>query len=373
MENNMANCNLVVDKYRGNILGEYEIREMSNKIVQYYTYRAKKTNVCLFCKKPRSKNEYVSKYDPITYARTLQIKCIHDSSPCKGWGYTYGVRFNIYNAVKELKDKIESMKTKIIINKNNMLYGYTSIKESKKIHSDLVYIIDEETNTYKKLMYDLLSYTDNPQLTSDLGEMDDIISSKILEIKQYSAQDNFKEVINLYSDISKLNDCVRTIKSFICTVYSDQLIKLSPNIYTDASEEHIAPDTLFKSKKKKASTKNKPISKPVAEIKNTISNDIISKNTISKDIISKDTISKDTISNVIQSAKGILSDNNLLDDPDSVYDLDAYMSVLKQDIAKGTPDQIKEYKNLLEKYTDFKSPPTVYNPSAEESLEAIEL
>ena len=72
--------------------------------------KTKKSNTCLFCKRPKSKNEFINSYDYNTACKTLTIKCIFSPNPCPGWTYTYGVMFNVYKYVHELRQKIEKLK-----------------------------------------------------------------------------------------------------------------------------------------------------------------------------------------------------------------------------------------------------------------------
>ena len=225
MDSDDIDCKEIVKKYQKILLSDEETVEVHNNVFQYYTLRSKKSNTCLFCKQPKSKNEFINSYNRKTACKTLTIKCIHSSNPCPGWTYTYGVMFNVYNYVYELRKKIEKLKTQIIINKNNVLYGYATLSEATKVHQKLLSEIEDNTQVYTLYLYNLLYYTDNNQLSKDMATIKTKIKIKIIDIHKLTTQDNLKEVVMVYKEIMQLYECIHKLKFLINSVITQHLIK----------------------------------------------------------------------------------------------------------------------------------------------------
>jgi len=351
METKSTHCNHIVDTYRNQLLTDAEINTVSSKIFQYYTHRLKKSNTCIFCKQAKSRNEFLSKYNQKTFCRTLRIKCMHPTNPCKGWVYEYGVRFNLYKYVNDVASRIDAIKTQIIINKNNLLYGYTSVKNSKQYHDKFIQDITIETEIYKETLHDLLYYIENTELDNELNTLHSKIREKIQEIKQYVGQSNFKEGSNMHNDILELYACINKLNSFIRSVETEQLIRLdkskSSTEYVDDHEDNIQEEIKPpKSREPRKTTPRKTSSRKTSATIPVKEKDMGAHDDVINDI-------EDIINNVklimLKDVAVIKSDTALKDD------LEVYMSVLKDDISKGTPEQKTEYASLLSKYETFKS------------------
>lgn len=359
METKSTLCDTIIDTYRNQLLTDAEIHTVSSKIFQYYTYRGKKTNTCIFCKQVKSRNEFMSKYNQKTSCRTLRIKCIHPTNPCKGWVYEYGVRFNLYKYVQDLSKRIDDIKTQIIINKNNLLYGYNSVSKSTQHHDKFIAEIKMETDIYQEALRDLLSYTENTQLNAEINTLYAKISEKIQEIKQYVGQSKFKEVSGMQQDIVQMYQCVNKLNSFIRSAETEQLIRLDKSHTStdyvddieDAITDHGAPPKARSTritKTREKSSKTPPVSKKATPTLLKKEEEVI--NNSSYEIIS------DIEDNINYVKLAMDKDFALMKSDKSLQeDLDVYMSVLKDNISKGTLDQQKEYAILLSKYEAFKS------------------
>ena len=332
MEYSYINCNNIVNKYQQILLSDEKTTEVNNNIFQYYTMMAKKSNVCLFCKKPKSKNIFSTTYAQDTACKTLYIKCTH-SPPCPGWSYTYGVMFNVYKQVKTIKKHIEDMKTNIIFNKNNVLYGYISLSDAKKLHDKLLFEIEEQTKVYTVYLYNLLFYTDNVQFTNDITNIKTRIKLKIIEIKPLIEQDNFKEVVKIYKEIIQLYECIRKLNKFVESVTTQQLIHCK-----DSTTKSTPSDLLPTGKKASSTKKSKTPTKTPTKTKKNKNNHI---------------------TDLLDSVKDLLENDNIYElvksNPSSKEDLDTYMSILKEDIQNGTAKQQKEYAKFEKLYNTFTS------------------
>ena len=348
MTTNNENCIDIVSKHQLGILSEAESAAVSNKILQYYSFRSKKKNSCMFCKAPKSSNTNISVYNPKTACRTLQIKCNHSSNTCIGWTYTYGVVFSVYNMVHSIKQKIKANQLKTVMNQNNLLYGYTEYNTAVGIHEELLKERTMLDEAYIPKLYTFLYYTENAQLIHDIDKLNAEITAKIADIKQYTIQGNYKEVVNAYKHIKNTYKCIHKLKQYIKSVYTEQLI------HCDDKMVHIEPDKIQESKpvvpepvkKTKRTTKEKasPAQKPVPKKQPT--------NRV-----------PDKIDNLLGSARDLLKNDKIFEiakeDPDVVDDLDTYMDLLKKDIITGTSIQKDEYDQLVAQYNKFKNATSV--------------
>jgi uncharacterized protein YoxC len=246
--------------------------------------------------------------------------------------------------VHQIKQKIKENQLKTVMNQNNLLYGYTDYNTAVGIHEELLKEGEMLNEAYIPKLYTFLYYTENAQLTNDIDKLNAEITEKIAEIKQYSIQGNYKEIVNAYRHIKNTYKCIHKLKQYIKSVYTEQLV------HCDENKVHIVPDN-FKEpkaivieppppKKTKRSVKEKATKKPVAK---------------------KQPANRppDKIDNLLGSARDLLKDDKIFDmakdDPDAVEDLDTYMDLLKADIMNGTATQKDEYDQLVAQYNKFKN------------------
>ena len=228
----------------------------------------------------------------------------------------------------------------IIFNKNNVLYGYISLPEAKKIHDKLLFEIEEKTKVYTVYLYNLLFYTDNAQFTNDMTSIQTKIKLKIIEIKPLIAQNNFKDVVKTYKEIIHLYECIRKLKHFVTSVTTQQLIHCADDTTKSTSNE------LVTTGKKASSTKKSktPTKTPTKKNK------------------------KNPITDLLESVRDLLENDKIYEliksNPSAKEDLDTFMSILKEDIQNGTSKQKQEYakfEKLYNTFTNSKSTQPVLN------------
>jgi cell division protein FtsL len=245
----------------------------------------------------------------------------------------------------DIKSKIESNKIKSIMNKNNFMYGYTSLEEAQKIHNTLREEMDILEKAYINKLYTFLYYTENAQLTNDMNQLNSYISDKIADIKQYTMQGNYKEVVEAYRHIKDTYKCIHKLKQYIQSIYTEQLI------HCNQSDAHIDPKTLIEPP---AMVSTIPLKKTKRTVKE--------KSTETKKTGTKKKTSDrkpDQIDNIISSAKDLLKDDRIFNlaktDPDAVSDLETYMDILSKNISSGSIVQRTEYDQLVAQYNKFKN------------------
>lgn len=231
-------CENIENKYNKLLLNEDDRTELVNKITIYYQLKEQlqKQSIkkCPMCGQKYDKVNLPiddickSSYNTTTFCRELKITCMAKKK-CNGMNIKYGVVFNLQDKVNENKKILEYLKHKIIINKNNVLYGFISETEGIKTHELLLAELHAITDTYKPQLYNVLFYTNNNKMNSDIHQLSVDIKSKIAEIKEYVIHENYEKVIDNYIDINKLYKCLITLNKYKTTAYSEQLFKCDPN------------------------------------------------------------------------------------------------------------------------------------------------
>ena len=371
-EDESNNCTEIVAQHQNLLLSDKEKAMVVNKIFQYYSFIGKKKTTCFFCKASTSSNKPKSIYNPTTGCRTLRINCIHSSKPCSGWTYTYGVIFNVYQTVKDIQSKINEIKINITMNKNNVMYGYIDIPESIKIHNAYVEEIESLTASYVSKLYNLLYYTENPQIQKDMSNFQIEIASQINAIRQYTIQGNYQEVVEAYNSIKQLYKCINKLKQYIQSVYSEQLIYCNSTDISQSESLAISNKVSSISKDKAVKPKQKkiPKEKSVISKKKKVTIPVSLPLQISEIQVHPENHAK--IESILGSVRELLKDDKIYEiikeEPEAVDDLETYMNLLSKEISHGTELQKREYAEMETQYTKFKN-----NTQTAAKLDAIEL
>jgi hypothetical protein len=166
-------CNLLLDKYADLLLTEDQKSSLHDSINFYYNSKAKylkqKNKKCVICGKPPG-STFVEKYDDVDYIRSLNIYC-NNEEPCQGWSASYGVIFDLESITQNQKKYIDNLKHMIIINKNDMMFGYKSEKECIELHETLISQLEAVTDTYASRLYKYLYFSRNEQMEKDIEKI----------------------------------------------------------------------------------------------------------------------------------------------------------------------------------------------------------
>lgn len=166
-------CNLLLDKYADLLLTEDKKTSLHDSINFYYNSKAKylkqKNKKCAICGKPPG-SSFVETYDDVDYIRSLNIYCNNDD-PCQGWSASYGVIFDLESITQNQKKYIDNLKHMIIINKNDMMFGYKSEKESIELHETLITQLEAVSDTYASRLYKYLYFSRNEQMSKDIEKI----------------------------------------------------------------------------------------------------------------------------------------------------------------------------------------------------------
>jgi hypothetical protein len=192
-------CNLLLDKYADLLLTQDQKSNLHESINFYYNSKAKyikqKNKKCVICGKPPG-STFVEKYDDIDYIRSLNIYC-NNEVPCQGWSASYGVIFDLESITQNQKKYIDNLKHMIIINKNDMMFGYKSEKESIELHETLISQLEAVTDTYASRLYKYLYFSRNEQMEKDIEKIRNHIDNLKKEISlNVIGQDYNSAVIN---------------------------------------------------------------------------------------------------------------------------------------------------------------------------------
>ncbi len=346
MEIKNDTCDSIIDKYTTHLLNETERLEVSHKIFQYYTLKMKKSATCVFCKKPHTKNEYYSKYNPKTTCRTLRIKCVNTNHPCAGWSFTYGVIYNIHETVLNTMRTSDGIKTNVIVNKNDELYGYVSEDVAQKKHQKLLIELEKNNSSYISQLYDVLIYTENPKLNAEHERLKAELFDTTAMLKQ--SDGNIASIIRNNNHIRELHKCIQRISTVIKSLKTEQLVHCRSEHITESAKDtsiihtsEIDPNMSVKSRltvsrqnKRGKSSNNRVVIPPPPPVASTPLN-----------------ASQKKIENTLRNVNDILGSSVTLEGATEMMDdLDTYMLFLKKNISKGTVDQQEQYRLVLTQY-----------------------
>lgn len=246
-------CSVVVDKYTDLLLTDKQKKEIVDKTNYYYSMKKKslkKRGVCVLCNKAYAANtnkktsQFVSGYDEENYCRTLEIVCFA-SSPCKGWKLIYGVVFNLEEMIQEHRKQIETLKRAIIVNKNDLMFGYKARKDAINLHETLIAQLEGIMDTYATRLYNYLSYANNNRMNEDIDKINKHITHLTEEVKTFVSQEKTKEAVESSLAIKSDYVCMRTLKQIQENSYREFLFNCESQFVEDEEES--------KKEKKKAS------------------------------------------------------------------------------------------------------------------------
>jgi hypothetical protein len=244
-------CNLLFDKYSDLIFTEEQTNTLNDNINFYYNAKAKhikqKNKKCVICgKSPGS--TFVEKYNEADYIRSLHIYCNNDK-PCQGWNTSYGVIFDLQNITQNEKKYIDNLKQMIIINKNDMMFGYKSEKEAIELHDTLIKQLENITDTYANKLYKYLYFSRNEQMNKDIAKIKNHIEDLKKEISiNVIGQDYNTAVVNCL----KIKDdmkCILKYKELEKIGTGEYLFNINSELVTEEHKEKKKRDTNRKNKK----------------------------------------------------------------------------------------------------------------------------
>jgi hypothetical protein len=177
------------------VLTEEAEASIEKKIKHYYRMKATSLQsvadgigYCVWCNGSfdiRKAPQFKGSYDTSTCCRTLEIVCPAKPSCNKGEKIVFGVVFNLEEMLREQKKKIEDLKRRIILNKNDLMFGYKERKDAIAYHDTTVAQLKGITDTYVSRLYKYLSYTNNEKLNQEIEKVDRDITTFVKEIKLF--------------------------------------------------------------------------------------------------------------------------------------------------------------------------------------------
>jgi hypothetical protein len=355
-------CSMLVEKYNDLLLTEKQKKEIVDKTNYYYSMKKiaiKKKKTCVLCNKSlpiNTKNsQFISTYDDITFCKTLEIKCLANS-PCKGWKLTYGVVFDLEKIIREQKLHIETLKRSIILNKNDMMFGYKSNKDAIELHDVLVSQLEGIMDTYSTRLYKYLSYANNNRMNEDIDKINKHIIFMTEEIKRFVSQEQIKEAVESYLSIKNDYICMKNMKQIKENSYKEHLFNC---------KSQFMDDEIIITRKKKKSSKEKEI----IEKKERKESEILSKEDEKekkKEQKTKQTIEKE-LHHLFDTYE--MFDTLIEDDPDFQEQTIKEIKSLKIKIKKyGTADQKLEF-NTVEELLEGKIKEIKINKNKKEEIE----
>lgn len=333
-------CSMLVDKYTDLLLTEKQKKDVVDKTIYYYSMKkraAKKKRLCVLCNKPFTGNaresQFHSKYDEMTFCRTLEIKCLANP-PCKGWKLTYGVVFDLEKIIRDQKTHIDHLKRSIILNKNDMMFGYKSNKEAIELHDILVSQLEGIMDTYSTRLYTYLSYANNNRMNEDVDKINKHIVFLTEEIKRFVAQEQIKEAVESYLSIKNDYVCLKKLKHIQENSYREYLFNCKSQFVEDEIE--------VVNKKKNVSKQKEVIEKTSRKEKVAVSKE--EEKEKKKEEKTKQAIEKE-LSHLFDTYE--MFDELLKDDPYFPEQTMKEIKTLKTKVKKyGNEDQMMEFKTV---------------------------
>lgn len=234
-------CSVLVDKYTDLLLTDKQKKEISDKTNYYYSMKKnslKKPGICVLCNKRfdsktnKKTSQFISSYDDTTYCRTLEIMCF-SSSPCKGWKLVYGVVFNLEELIREHKKQVEELKRAIIINKNDLMYGYKDRKDAIDLHETLIAQLEGIMETYSTRLYKYLSYANNNRMNEDIDKINKHITLLTEDVKVFVSQDKIKEAVEASISIKSDYVCMKNLKHLQENSYREYIFNCESQFVED--------------------------------------------------------------------------------------------------------------------------------------------
>jgi hypothetical protein len=246
-------CSVLVDKYTDLLLTDKQKKEIADKTNYYYSMKKnslKKKGTCVLCNKKfdsrtnKNTSQFITGYDDLTYCRTLEIMCFA-GSPCKGWKLIYGVVFNLEEIIREHKKQVEELKRAIIVNKNDLMFGYKDRKEAIDLHETLIAQLEGIMDTYSTRLYKYLSYANNNRMNEDIDKINKHITLLTEDIKTFISQDKITEAVEASLSIKSDYVCMRNLKTIQENSYREYLF--------NCESQFVEEEEVIKKEKKKSS------------------------------------------------------------------------------------------------------------------------
>jgi hypothetical protein len=234
-------CSSLVDKYTDLLLTDKQKKEISDRTNFYYSMKQKslkKVGFCVLCNKRFASNtnkktsQFITEYDDTTYCRTLEIFCFADH-PCKGWKLVYGVVFNLEEMIQQHKKQIEELKRAIIINKNDLMFGYKARKDAIELHETLIAQLEGIMETYSTRLYKYLSYANNNRMNEDIDKINKHITLLTEDIKGFVAQEKIREAVEASLAIKSDYVCMKNLKQLQENSYREFLFNCQSQFVED--------------------------------------------------------------------------------------------------------------------------------------------
>ena len=235
-----SDCNTLVEKYTDLLLTDQQNKQVMDGINFFYkkleVHKKQKRNVCVLCGKNSAnttkRSPFISSYNDTTYCKTIEIKC-PAATPCKGWKMVFGVVFNLENLVRNQKKHIEELKKSIILNKNDMMYGYKNQDDAIEYHETMVAQLTALTDTYSTRLHKYLSYASNNRMKEDMDKISKQIVLLTTEIKKNVYNQNYKEAVNASLQIKADSVCLNKLKSIQENSYKEYLFNCESQFMLD--------------------------------------------------------------------------------------------------------------------------------------------
>ena len=171
---------------------------------------------CINCKRPVG-TIFSNLYNPEENGRKLMAVCGDHSNPCPfNIVINLGETSTFPQEIQDLEEDIQDLKSKIINDKNDQIFGYISSKEAVEKFDDIKENLNITISSYEASIAAFLEVTDSPVINEAIKklqiEMYSIIH-KIKElVKQFEGSRNIsfiKDVVELY--VNQLSPCLNKL------------------------------------------------------------------------------------------------------------------------------------------------------------------
>jgi hypothetical protein len=335
-------CDAVVDKYSDLLLTDAQNKAIVDKVNYYYSMKkkaAKKSGICPLCNKAyasthkKGDTAFLAFYDETTFCRTLEIKCFA-TSPCKGWHLVYGVVFDLEEMVRHHRSQIDELKRAIIVNKNDLMFGYKPRKEAIDLHETLIAQLEGIMDTYATRLYKYLSYANNNRMNEDIDKINKHITTLTKDIKTFIVNQQIKEAVEASLAIKSDYVCMRTLKKLQENSYREFLFNCQSQFVEEEAEA--------KKSKKKASKEKETIEKTQKK----------KEADVDKDKSAEDKKAATKKKKIDQDIQHLYMTHDMIDelleyDPDFLEQTAKEINKLKLMLKKhGSKEQLQEFKTI---------------------------
>jgi hypothetical protein len=158
-------------------------REKKNKF-------AKLVPKCVLCKQPGG-TIFSNKYEETLNARQLSARCGHTAEPCN-----LDIKINTGKYVllpylfKKTTANISDLKTNVIVDKNQLLFGYKTTEETLSAFDELKEQITQNMAELDTIVREYSNVTDNTEDNDKLKELTEKSFEQIKNIREYMVNSN---------------------------------------------------------------------------------------------------------------------------------------------------------------------------------------